>query len=57
VVFHIQPDQAAQFLRQPSRVTVQVDLPPGKVFVRAGILDVASQKWGTLEIPDAAAVK
>ena len=57
VVFHIKLDQAAQFLRQPSRVTVQVDLPPGKVFVRAGILDVASQKWGTLEIPDAAAAK
>ena len=57
VVFHIAQDQAAQFLRQPSRVTVQVDLPSGKVFVRAGILDVASQKWGTLEIPDAAQVK
>ncbi len=57
VSFPIRQDQAAQFLRNASRVTVQVDLPPGKVFVRAGILDVASQKWGTLEIPDAASVK
>ena len=57
VVFPVKPDQAAQFLHQPSRITVQVDLPPGKVVMRAGVLDVASQRWGTLEIPDAVAPK
>jgi hypothetical protein len=53
VAFPIKSGQAAQFTQRASRVTVQVDLPPGKVLVRAGVLDVASQKWGTLEIPDA----
>ena len=57
VVFPVKQDQAAQFMNQPSRMSVQVDLPPGKVVVRVGLFDVASQRWGTLEIPDAAAPK
>ncbi|HEY2860824.1 MAG TPA: VWA domain-containing protein, partial [Terracidiphilus sp.] len=50
-VYSVPQNQAAQFMRQPSRVTVQVDLPPGKLLVRIGVLDVASQKMGILEIP------
>jgi hypothetical protein len=51
ITFPVGQGEAAQFLHNASRVSVQVDLPPGKVVVRAGVLDVASQKWGTLEIP------
>jgi hypothetical protein len=34
---------------------MQFDLPSGKIFVRLGVLDLASQKIGTLEIPEAVA--
>ena len=49
--FTIQPDRAAQFLTQSSRFDVQVDLPPGRIFLRIGIFDIPSQKMGILEIP------
>ena len=53
--FTINADQVAHSLQQPSRSDVQLDLPPGKVFVRVGILDVPSQKMGILEIPQTVA--
>ena len=53
--FPIKADRVAQFLQQPSRLRVQLDLPPGKVFLRVGILDVPSQKMGILEIPQTVA--
>ncbi len=37
---------------KPFQALVQLDLPPGAVFVRAGVLDVPSQKMGTLEVPE-----
>jgi hypothetical protein len=36
-------------------VPVQIDLPPGKVDIHVGILDVASQRMGTLEITETVA--
>jgi hypothetical protein len=53
--FTVKPDQLAHFLEQPSRVDVQVDLPPGKVSLRIGVLDITSQKMGILEIPQTVA--
>ena len=50
-VYSVPQNQAAQLMNQPSRVTVQLDPPPGKLLVRVGVLDVASQKMGILEIP------
>jgi hypothetical protein len=29
----------------------QIDLPPGEIFLRVGVLDGVSDKVGTLEIP------
>jgi hypothetical protein len=55
--FSIKADQVAQFLRAPSRLDVQLDLPPGKVFLRIGVLDGSSQKMGILEIPQTIVVK
>jgi VWFA-related protein len=40
-----------QFLKMPFRFYQQVDLPPGEVFLRVGVLDSVSDKVGTLEIP------
>ena len=51
VTYTIKPNQLAQFRQMQVRVPIQLDLPLGKVFVRVGILDVASQKMGILEIP------
>ncbi len=44
-------DQAAQLSKGPFRFFQQLDLPPGKLFVRIGVLDPTSNKLGTLEIP------
>jgi VWFA-related protein len=51
----LQPNQVAQFTQQSHAVKMQIDLPSGKIFVRFGLLDPASQKVGTLEIPVAVA--
>jgi hypothetical protein len=40
-----------QFIQGPFRFTQQLDLPPGQLFLRIGILDHTSNKVGTLEIP------
>jgi VWFA-related protein len=45
-------EQLQQFLKQKQfQFLQQIDLPPGEIFLRAGILDAVSQKVGTLEIP------
>jgi VWFA-related protein len=40
-----------QFLKTPFRFYQQIDLPPGEIFLRVGVLDGVSDKVGTLEIP------
>ena len=44
-------DDLPKFLQRPFQVPLQLALPPGKIFVRVGILDSESGKIGTLEIP------
>jgi VWFA-related protein len=41
----------ADFLTHPFQLLQQLDLPPGELFLRIGILDTVSNKIGTLEIP------
>jgi VWFA-related protein len=36
---------------EPIRFTQQIDLPPGQLFIRVGVLDHATNKTGTLELP------
>jgi VWFA-related protein len=40
-----------EFIQGPFRFTQQLDLPPGQLFLRIGVLDPTSNKVGTLEIP------
>jgi VWFA-related protein len=47
----VKPEMLAQFLRRPFQVPLQLDLPPGKIFVRVGVRDAPSEKMGTFEIP------
>ena len=35
----------------PVRFFQQIDLPPGQLFVRVGVLDPTTDKVGTLELP------
>jgi hypothetical protein len=44
-------DRYKQFIAGPFRFTQQIDLPPGLLFVRVGVLDRTSNKVGTLELP------
>lgn len=44
-------DQVAQLEHSPFRYFQQLDLPPGALFVRIGVLDRTSNKVGTLEVP------
>lgn len=43
--------QYQQMLRTPMRYIQQLDLPPGEIFLRVGVLDAVSDHVGTLEIP------
>jgi len=52
VTYTIKPDQLAQFRQMQVRVPVQLDLPLGKVFIRAGVLDVSSQKMGITQLSE-----
>jgi VWFA-related protein len=36
---------------EPIRFTQQIDLPPGQLFIRVGVLDHTNNKTGTLELP------
>jgi VWFA-related protein len=48
----LKPNQISQFLQRPVQLPLQLDLPSGEIFVRLGVLDVPSNKMGTLEIPE-----
>jgi VWFA-related protein len=50
-VVAVKPERMAQFLQKPFQIPLQLDLPPGKIFVRVGVRDVVSEKIGTFEIP------
>lgn len=51
----LKPEDVADFQQKPFEVPLQFDLPPGKLFVRIGVLDVLSGKAGTLEVPQTVA--
>jgi len=40
-----------EFIQTPFQFFQQIDLPPGQIFLRIGILDTVSSKLGTLELP------
>jgi VWFA-related protein len=44
------PDEYAEFVRTPFQFSQQLDLPPGPITLRVGILDPTSNKVGTLEL-------
>jgi hypothetical protein len=50
-------EEYQQFIKTPFQFLQQLDLPPGQLTLRVGILDVVSNKVGTLEIPLALAPK
>ncbi len=52
---NLKPEQVAAFQQKPFQVPLQLDLPPGKLFLRIGALDVPSGKYGTLEVPQTVA--
>ena len=37
--------------KEPIRLMQQIDLPVGQLFIRVGVLDEATDKVGTLELP------
>lgn len=37
--------------KQPIQFSQQIDLPPGQLFLRVGVLDHTTNKYGTLELP------
>ena len=51
----LKPQNVADFQAKPFEVPLQLDLPPGKLFVRVGALDILSGKSGTLEFPQTVA--
>ena len=44
-------DEYQEFVKTPFKFQQQVDLPPGQLTVRIGILDGVSNHVGTMEIP------
>jgi VWFA-related protein len=44
-------EERAEFIETPLRFSQQLDLPPGQLTLRIGILDGISHKVGTMEIP------
>jgi len=46
----IKPEELAQFQQDGLQIPFQLDLPPGKLFLRVGALDLPSGKYGTLEV-------
>ena len=55
VNFALKANEVEHFVKNPFAVPVQIDLPPGKVDLHAGVLDVSSQKMGTVEITETVA--
>jgi hypothetical protein len=52
VKFTLRPDQVSGFMQRPFQAALQFDLPSGEIFVRLGVMDEASGKTGTLELPE-----
>jgi VWFA-related protein len=52
VNFTLKANEVEHFVKNPFAMPVQIDLPPGKLDLHAGVLDASSQKMGTLEIPE-----
>ena len=52
VNFTLKPGDVDHFIKNPVEMPLQIDLPPGKVDIRVGVLDVPSQKMGTVEFPE-----
>ena len=44
-------DQFDQFANHPLALTQEIDLPPGQLWIRVGILDTVSNHIGTLQFP------
>jgi hypothetical protein len=51
IKLNLTPEQAAQLTAGSFPYAQQLDLPPGKLFLRIGVVDRTSNKLGTLEIP------
>jgi VWFA-related protein len=47
----LSPAKYQAFLRTPLQFAQHLDLPPGQITLRIGILDTTSNKVGTLEVP------
>ena len=45
------PEHLPIYSNRIIRFTQQIDLPPGQIFVRVGVLDRTTDKIGTLELP------
>jgi hypothetical protein len=44
-------DEYREFLKAPFKLSQKINLPPGEISLRLGVLDTTSNKVGTLEIP------
>jgi VWFA-related protein len=44
-------DEYREFMKTPFKLSQHLDLPPGQISLRIGVLDTTSNKVGTLEIP------
>ncbi len=55
--FPLKANEVEHFVKNPVVMPIQIDLPQGKVDLHVGILDVSSQKMGTLEISGTATKK
>ena len=53
--FSIKPEDSARFQQEGFQIPFQLDLPPGKLFLRIGALELPSGKYGTLEVPQTVA--
>ncbi|MGA1983701.1 MAG: VWA domain-containing protein [Acidobacteriaceae bacterium] len=47
----LSPGEYREFVKTPFQFSQQLDLPPGQISLRVGILDTTSNKVGTLEVP------
>jgi VWFA-related protein len=47
----LKPEQYLQLQKKPFQLLQELDLPPGEIFLRVGVLDGVNEKVGTLEIP------
>jgi VWFA-related protein len=51
IKLNLTANQTQQLAKSPFRFFQQLDLPPGQLFLRIGVLDRTANKVGTLEIP------